>query len=114
MSPKRILKRENTALLGAACVSLLAFAAIFIAVVLRVQDQNRIDDLASSTHDALCTFKANIQDRLTASQQFLDQIRDGKRQPIPGISNADLQRSIDARQETLRSLSTLDCKEEAS
>lgn len=111
MSPRRVFKRENAMLIVAACVSLLAIVAIVVAVGLRAQDQNRIDELARSTNDALCDFKHNIENRVAITQQFYDDIRAGRRPPVPGISDSDLQRSIDTQRSALVSLSDLDCKE---
>lgn len=112
MSPARLLKRENAALLAVACVALTAVAALVAVIVLRIQDQNRIDALSGSTHDALCAFKLDIERRLDTTTRFRDEIRTGRRHPIPGISTADLQRSIDTQRAALTSLATLDCKEE--
>lgn len=103
--------RDNVLLAGLAFLSVLATAALVVTVVLRVQDQNRIDRVASSTHDALCTFKHDLEVRVAASQKFLDDIHHGLRQPIQGVSDTDLRRSIASQRATLASLSTLKCKE---
>jgi hypothetical protein len=45
-----------------------------------------------------------------ASQQYLDDVRSGKRKPIVGITEADITTSIQNQQQTLDALSNLNCK----
>lgn len=69
----------------------------------------RVETIASSTRDALCDFKHDVERRRDLSAEFRDQIRDGDRPPIPGVSIADLDRSVENLQSTLDALSDLDC-----
>lgn len=58
---------------------------------------------------ALCSFKDDLRQRRDAGQAYLADLKSGKRVPIPGITQADIQRSIDAQTSTLNSLSGLGC-----
>lgn len=60
-------------------------------------------------HDALCAFRADLERRADDGQAYLDDVRAGKREPIPGFTLTDIQRSIDGQRATLRSLGDLDC-----
>ena len=64
---------------------------------------------AIQTHDALCKFKGDLEHRAEQTALFVDEIESGKREPIPGISLADLRRSYSNQVATLSSLSDLDC-----
>lgn len=64
---------------------------------------------AIQTHDSLCNFKLDLEVRQANTEQFVTDIEEGRRQPIPGISLADLKRSLEAQTRTLSSLSDLDC-----
>lgn len=65
-----------------------------------IADTARIDK-------ALCTFVADLEQRLANSKEFLD--KHPGAEPIPGITRADILRTIDAQRRTLDSLSGLDC-----
>lgn len=54
---------------------------------------------------ALCAIRANAENRLEQTQQFLRDHPNG----IAGISVADLQRSLNAYTATIRSLDDVDC-----
>ena len=64
---------------------------------------------AIQTHDALCNFKGDLERRAEQTEMFIGEIRNGVREPIPGISLADLERSYANQTATLASLSDLDC-----
>lgn len=114
MNEHGVLSRGNAVLLTAACVSLLAIGAVVVAVVLRVQDQNRFEQLARETHESLCALKTDVKHRASNTQRFLDEIRRGDRPQIPGISIADLERSLASQRATLLALVTLKCTEGAN
>ena len=90
-----------------------ATIALFLSVILVFglgfyDSQQRRADLAEAVqkiNGALCTFVADIQRRHDDGVKFLEDHPEG----IPGISAADIQRSLDAQQSTLDSLSGLDC-----
>ena len=64
---------------------------------------------AIQTHDALCKFKGDLENRAEQTAMFVGEIESGKRESIPGISLADLRRSYSNQVRTLSSLSGLDC-----
>lgn len=77
-------------LLLAALVAAVAFLAYF----------------AFETNQALCTFKQDLQVRYDNGVQFLVDNPEG----IPGISAADIQRSLSNQRATLEALSDLNCR----
>ena len=64
---------------------------------------------AIQTHDALCKFKGDLEQRAEQTASFIDEIEDGERDLIPGISLADLRRSHSIQIRTLSALSGLEC-----
>lgn len=93
------------------CVAaiVLAGTSVVYSVITNRGTAERADEFARSTHDALCTFKTDLRVRVENTERFLDEIESGVRPPIPGISNGDIQRSIDNQRATLRSLASLEC-----
>lgn len=100
--------RSNVAVVLSAAFMVVSSIALGGALALRSADQARIDDLAKSTNDALCTFKNDLQRRADGAREFLRTHPDG----FAGLTRTDLQRSIDNQQATLRSLTSLNCKED--
>jgi hypothetical protein len=97
--------------------SLMVSVAVVVAAVVAVNyddssDQQQIDIVASETKTALCALRLDIETRSKSTQEFIDGIRTGRREPIPGISIADLQRSVNSQQSTLEALKPLDCPKE--
>lgn len=58
------------------------------------------------THDALCKFRNDLQVRYENGVTFLSEHPKG----IPGISSADIQRSLVNQRATLDSLENLNCQ----
>jgi hypothetical protein len=72
--------------------------------------QNRVlgkqtNELAMQTNHALCTFKNDLKRRYDDSVEFLEKHPNG----IPGISGADIQRSLSNQKATLDALASLEC-----
>ena len=63
---------------------------------------------ADRTHEALCTFVADLQGRIEQSQDFLAKHK-GEKEPVPGVSRTDLRLAIQRQQDTLDSLGGLGC-----
>lgn len=85
---------------------LLAVLAVSLYVDYRSDRADaRVRAVAVETHEALCAFKSDLQRRYTAGSEFLENNPDG----IPGISAADIQRSLQNQRATLDALSALDC-----
>ncbi len=64
-----------------------------------------VQKVALETHSALCAFKHDLLRRHDDGAVFLIKHPDG----IPGISRADIERSLSNQQATLDSLAALDC-----
>lgn len=90
--------------LCAVCLALFGWSAY-----LRTQDVKSIDELATETNGALCTFKMDLETRYANGVQFLDAHPQG----IPGISAADIARSLNNQKATIDALSGLDCTEDS-
>jgi hypothetical protein len=86
------------------CVASLALFTL--ALVFRVQDQNRLDQIATSTNEALCALKQDLQRRYDSGTEFLASNPDG----IPGITRATIQQSLENQRRTLLALRQLDCE----
>lgn len=58
---------------------------------------------------ALCVFRADLERRANDTAEYLAELRSGKREPIPGLTNADFARSLAAQRSTLKALADLEC-----
>lgn len=83
----------------------LAIILLGLTLGLRNRDLTRIET-------ALCSFKHDVEARAENTQVFIDDIRTGRREPLPGISLADLERSHAIQRSTLKSLVDLECGKE--
>lgn len=61
---------------------------------------------AHQNHDALCTFRADLQTRIQASKDFIADHPEG----FAGISTAVIQQQIENQQRTVDSLDGLHCE----
>lgn len=95
---------------------LAAFALVALAIAilfgLNRRERNEQFKQNSTAHAALCTFRADLVRRADDTEQFIREIETGVRMSIPGITEADLARSLNAQRSTVKSLAILDCKEE--
>lgn len=66
-----------------------------------------VETEATKTHMALCTFVADLQQRVDNTVEFLKKHPTG--QPIPGIPRATFQTTLRNQRSTLRSLDGLGC-----
>lgn len=85
-----------------AIVALIVLGVLF---AVRASDLRKLDELTRSTNQALCTFRLDLERRTDLTAQFLEDHPEG----IPGVSRADLIRSLTNQQATLESLSDLKC-----
>lgn len=92
------LRRQRFAIIGLA-VALFAIVAIG---GLYLNDKARDAEL---NRKALCTFRADLEARVTASRDFLIEHPGG----IPGIPEATIQKSIHDQERTIRALAPLPC-----
>jgi hypothetical protein len=88
-------------------IIILAATLLFFNAASNSATQARLEEVATETHAALCTFKADLQRRADDTRAYL-QKHPGV-EPIPGITRADLRRSLNAQRDTLESLVVLDC-----
>jgi hypothetical protein len=81
--------------------TLLAAVAIFLSAVLFT----RLATTTDHTNSALCTFRADVQQRAQNTEKFLAEHPQG----IPGIPVGTLRQSLDGQRRTVKALSDLDC-----
>lgn len=93
---KSITRRLNL-LLGA---TLLLYVVVVVAVGVSFATSQK-------THDALCTFRGDLQARANQSEKFLG--THPGREPFPGISRETLKTSIDNQRRTIAALDGLGC-----
>lgn len=65
----------------------------------------KIEAIANSTHDALCTQRTNLVQRIQGSREYLADHPHG----APGISRATIEASIQRDQTAVDAFETLDC-----
>lgn len=103
-----------TAWIAAGLGFALVLAVSFIAVAVwqanaQASDRAHLVTVATQTHDALCAFKIDLRGRYRDGLQFEQDVKAGRRPPIPGITDADFVRSLVAQKSTLDSLENLKC-----
>jgi hypothetical protein len=60
-------------------------------------------------HKALCSLRQDVEARRASSTKYLDDVAEGRRKPISGLTQADVRVSITNQDRTIRALSNLDC-----
>lgn len=84
-------------------VALLLFTG---ALLVRAHDIRRLDEIAQSTNQALCTFRLDLERRYDIGREFLRNNPQG----IPGLAGAELERSLANQRSTLDALANLRCE----
>jgi hypothetical protein len=82
--------------------ALIFFAITFVVttwLVVHLIGQN------SQANAALCTFRGDLEHRVTATENYLREHPEG----FPGVSAATLQSSLNGQRRTVRALGSLDC-----
>lgn len=64
---------------------------------------------SNRAESALCVLRGDLVTRAENSRKYLDDLDLHKREPIPGISRADIVQSIANQQRTIDALSGLNC-----
>lgn len=64
----------------------------------------------SEAERALCALRLNLEVRVADSEKYLADVRAGKREPVRGITEADIRTSIRNQRQTIDALSELDCR----
>lgn len=73
-------------------------------------NQNRgVQHLAEETHASLCALKGDLERRYESGSDYVRDVEAGRRKPVPGITPADLERSLQNQRATLSALSRLHC-----
>ena len=86
---------------------LIAVVAVTLAGYYRADA--KVSEVATEAHASLCAFKLDLERRNAEGEKFVKAIREGQRPPIPGLTLAELERSLDHQKRTLDSLEDLDC-----
>lgn len=89
--------RRTLRILGVATVSL--YLVVVVAVFLVYRDANH-------TTVALCALRADVEQRIASSQDFLKEHPNG----VPGFNAAAINASLVNSQRTVKALSGLDCQ----
>ncbi len=69
----------------------------------------KYQSVASESHSALCAFKNDLTRRHDDGERYVEDVKSGKRELIPGITIADLERSLASQESTLEALVPLHC-----
>lgn len=105
MSPKRLTQPAWYVAHKNVIGYLILVAAVIFALAGTRENSQDTERVAKQTHAALCTLSQDLQQRVDDSRRFLKHHPHG----IPGISRADIQRSITAQQSTIKALAIADC-----
>lgn len=87
-------------------LTVLAFGIVVVALVIIVV---RLEDLARENRTYICRFVADLNERYDRGVKYQADVEAGRVPIIPGLTLADLQRSIDGQKATLESFRGLDC-----
>lgn len=95
--------------LAALTLATVVVAFVYFAAATAQQNQYLASQAEASTRTerALCILRADLEQRVKSTQQFLEDHPDG----IPGISAATLQQSIENQQRTVTALQLLECED---
>lgn len=64
----------------------------------------------SDQHSVLCAQKINTEESIASSKKYLEDVKAGRRQPVPGITETDIQQSLARQEKFLSAFSYLtDC-----
>ena len=106
-----VVRRAVDGLVVATVTLYLILGGVFTFFYIQAQDQRHdLAVVARATHHVQCAQKAVLQRTIRSSQQFLADVRAGHRPRIPGISDADIVRSIQNTQNTLSAYRDLPCE----
>lgn len=94
----------------AAIFAVLSVIALGLALAFRSADQAKIDNLAQETHDALCAFKGDLEQRAASTAKILD---DDPGDPVRifglSVPRAQLKSNLANQERSLASLTSLEC-----
>ena len=70
----------------------------------------RVETTANKNRKYMCNFVVDLHARYQAGLDYRADVEEGRRPIIPGLTFADLQRSLDGQKATLESFRGLDCE----
>ena len=88
-------------------ILLVSATLVFVIASSNAKTAARLEQVATETHTALCTFKADLERRYESTVKYLH--RHEGPEPIPGITRGTLRRSLQSQKATLDALDVLDC-----
>lgn len=91
---------------------LLFVLAFFVAILVyrAAVTQTRFVTQGKEAHDYLCyQKKVVIPGRINSSLKYLVDVQEGRRKPVPGITTADIQSSVERDEAVIRALSRVSC-----
>jgi hypothetical protein len=118
MPTENVVERKLSTLTGwvtAGLCFIIVFAISAMAIMVwqsyRVGENARqLRTVAEQTHESLCAFKQDIENRHQSGEQYLEDHPNGlTAHGEVVITAAQIQQSLDAQSSTLKSLSGLDC-----
>jgi hypothetical protein len=93
---------------------LLAWIALFTcATAYSVYSNRQLGRQGEEAHDALCVFKGNLDARAKIGEDYVADVKAGRRPVLTGFTVAELERSAASQRAAVNSLRTLDCLKEA-
>jgi hypothetical protein len=92
-------------------VAVFAVAVLVVLFLVRAEiRQSRILREGGEAHNYLCYQKTvTIPQRVATAKAYIEDLRVGKRPPLPGITIADIQLGIDRDEAVLRALTRVNC-----
>lgn len=91
----------------------LAWMVVFtVAVGYSVYTNHELGQQGKEAHDALCVFKGNLAARAKDGEDYIADVKAGRRPILTGFTIAELERSVASQRAAVNSLRTLDCPKE--
>jgi hypothetical protein len=85
--------------------AVIAYLILAVAVAVALADTFRNAQSGQQSHEAICALRTDLIRRVGDSERFLKEHPTG----IPGISRADIERSLHGQRETIHALAVADC-----
>ena len=86
--------------------NVIAYAVLVAAMLVGVY---RVESIANENRESICRFVIDLTNRRDAQVEYRDDLENGTRPPIPGVTIADIQRSIDSQTATIDAFAELNC-----
>jgi hypothetical protein len=86
-------------------LTVLMMALVILGYADSTSQRDAIKQTAAQSHTALCSFVADLEQRVESSEEFLDEHPNG----IPGLSVEVIRTSLANQRQTIESLSDLKC-----